>query len=226
MDATNMKRLAAEAAVRLIEDGMVVGLGTGSTAYWAIHKIGEFVQGGLNVRAVATSESSESLAIRLGIPIVRLDDVERIDMTIDGADEIDPDLSLIKGGGGALLREKIVAAASRTFVVVADESKLVRRLGAFPLPVEIVPFGTRQTIAKLESLGCAAAVRLADGREFETDNGHWIADCRFGTIERPDELHRAINGIPGVVDNGLFLSMAHRVIIGRRDGSCKTMDRA
>ncbi|WP_274651918.1 ribose-5-phosphate isomerase RpiA [Paenibacillus humicola] len=220
------KRAAAEEAVRRIESGMTVGLGTGSTAVYAIRKIGEFVQGGLSIRAVATSVQSERLARELGIPISPFADIDGIDVTIDGADEVDGAFNAIKGGGGALLREKIVAAASRTLILVVDESKVVRRLGAFPLPVEIVPFGKELTLAKLTELGGNPVVRLArDGSVYTTDNGNYIADCNFGSIGDPGRLTAQLNAIPGVVENGLFVGMASGVIVGRADGSAAPLVR-
>jgi ribose 5-phosphate isomerase A len=204
---------------------MTVGLGTGSTAYWAIQKIGELVKGGLNIRAVATSEKSEQLARQLEIPIIAFTDIDEIDVTIDGADEIDPGLNVIKGGGGALLREKIVAAASRELIIIVDESKAVERLGAFPLPVEIAQFGAEMTMRQLRKLGCTLQLRGAGDKPFVTDNGNFIADCSFGSIEDPVTLHDRINRIVGVVDNGLFIGMANQAVIGYEDGSVKLLQR-
>jgi ribose 5-phosphate isomerase A len=220
MDA---KRAAAERAAEYVRDGMIVGLGTGSTAYWAIQKLGMRVKEGLRIRAVATSLHSESLAKELGIPLGSFSEIEGIDVTIDGADEVDGEWNLIKGGGGALLREKIVAAASRELIIVIDESKLVNRLGTFRLPVEIVPFGHEMTQRKLGLLGCVPQLRLLDNEPFLTDNGHFIVDCDFGTIERPEKLHAEINRIPGVVDNGLFLNLATKVIVGYPDGTAREL---
>lgn len=214
----NMKKIAADRAVEWIEDGMTIGLGTGSTAYWAIMRIAERVKEGLNIRAVASSIRSEQLAKENGIPFVSLDEIDRIDLTIDGADEVDAELNLIKGGGGALLREKVLAAASDKFIVIVDESKLVGTLGAFPLPVEIVPFGSRLTLNRLTALGGQPVLREKDGQRFVTDNGNWIADCRFGKIAEPERLSVEINRIPGVVDNGLFTGMASVVVAGKTDG--------
>lgn len=214
----NMKKIAADRAVEWIEDGMTIGLGTGSTAYWAIMRIAERVKEGLNIRAVASSIRSEQLAKENGIPFVSLDEIDRIDLTIDGADEVDAELNLIKGGGGALLREKVLAAASDKFIVIVDESKLVGTLGAFPLPVEIVPFGSRLTLNRLTALGGQPVLREQDGQRFVTDNGNWIADCRFGKIAEPERLSVEINRIPGVVDNGLFTGMASVVVAGKTDG--------
>ena len=214
----NPKQIAAEKAVESIEDGMIVGLGTGSTAYWAIQKIGERVREGLNIQAVASSTISEDLANELGIPIIPFADVETIDLTIDGADEVDANLQLTKGGGGALLREKLLAANSRRFIVIVDESKVVDTLGAFPLPVEIVPFAHELTVRKLKSLGCELTIRQKDGVNFITDNGNLIADCRFGSITDPVTLHTQLNLIPGVVENGLFVGLTSQLIVGHSDG--------
>ncbi|KRF02479.1 ribose 5-phosphate isomerase [Paenibacillus sp. Soil766] len=198
---------------------MIVGLGTGSTAYWAIQGLGARVQNGLHIQAVATSVASENLAKELGIPLIPFADISEIDVTIDGADEVDPAWHLIKGGGGALLREKIVAFSSKKLIIVVDESKVVAQLGAFPLPVEVVKFGYELTNRKLRALGCEPTVRVVDNRPYVTDNGNYIIDCRFDSIPRPPELHQAINGIPGVVENGLFIGLASQVIVGYKDGS-------
>nr|WP_255654534.1 ribose-5-phosphate isomerase RpiA [Cohnella sp. REN36] len=213
------KKNAAEEAVKLVQDGMIVGLGTGSTAYWAIERLGERVQEGLRIQTVATSKRSEAQARELGIPILPLEDIERIDLTIDGADEADGDRNLIKGGGGALLREKIIAAHSKRLVIVADESKTVETLGQFPLPVEIVPFGANLTMLRLAALLGHPRLRMDGDRPYVTDNGNWIADCRFGTIADPAGLERELNLIPGVVENGLFIGMAAAVYVGHADGS-------
>ncbi|NQX63377.1 ribose-5-phosphate isomerase RpiA [Paenibacillus qinlingensis] len=213
------KRAAAELAITEIRDGMIVGLGTGSTAYWAIQGLGVRVQNGLHIQAVATSVASENLAKELGIPLIPFADISEIDVTIDGADEVDTAWHLIKGGGGALLREKIVAFSSKKLIIVVDESKVVPQLGAFPLPVEVVKFGYELTIRKLQALGCEPKVRTADHQPFVTDNGNYIIDCHFGSIPNPAELHQVINGIPGVVENGLFIGMASQVIVGYKDGS-------
>lgn len=217
----NPKKLAAEKAVQFIKDGMIVGLGTGSTAYWAIHKIGERVQEGLKIRAVASSKSSEALANQLGIPLVAFSEINGIDVTIDGADEVNQQFNLIKGGGGALLREKILAANSDKFIVIVDESKSVPILGRFPLPVEIVPFAAELTIRKLELLQCKPIIRLIEDKPFITDNGNIIIDCHFNKIINPEALHQEINSIPGVVDNGLFIKMSDTIIIGKEDGTTR-----
>ncbi|MBB6732189.1 ribose-5-phosphate isomerase RpiA [Cohnella zeiphila] len=215
----NLKKIAAEKAVEWVEDGMTIGLGTGSTAYWAILRIAERVREGLTVRAAASSIRSEQLAREHGIPLVSLDEIDRFDLTIDGADEADDRLNLIKGGGGALLREKVLAASSDRFVVIVDESKRVRTLGAFPLPVEIVPFGSRLTLNALKALDGNPAVRMDGDRPYVTDNGNWIADCRFGTIDDPEQLSVRLNRIPGVVENGLFVGMTSAVVVGTAGGA-------
>lgn len=219
------KQAAAEKAALYIQDGMVVGLGTGSTAYWAIQKIGEMVKHGLRIKAVATSNQSEELARGLDIPLVAFSDIEGIDVTIDGADEVDNDWNLIKGGGGALLREKIIASASKELIIIADESKKVEILGKFHLPVEIVKFGYELTLRKLSSLGCLPHLRMSGDQLFITDNGNYIADCEFTRIEQASELHAALNLIPGVVENGLFIKLATKVIVGDEDGRVRELER-
>ncbi len=215
----NAKQLAAGKAAEFVQDGMVVGLGTGSTAEWAIRQLGQKVQDGLRIRAIATSVRSENLARELGISLVSFAEIQTIDLTIDGADEVDPQMNLIKGGGGSLLREKIVAAASTTFIVIVDESKLVPRLGTFPLPVEVVPFGWEMTARALKQLGGAPTLRMAAGKTFVSDNGHYILDCAFGAIDQPAALSSRLNAIPGVVENGLFTGMANKVVVGHADGT-------
>lgn len=215
------KRAAAEEAVKLIEDGMTVGLGTGSTANYAIEAIGRRVAGGLRTKGVATSKSTEALARKQGIPLVDLNEVEIIDMTIDGADEVDPFMNLIKGMGGALLREKVVAFASVEEVIVVDDSKLVRTLGTkSPLPVEVAQFGHRKTKSAMESLGCTANLK-GEGRPFVTDNGNYVYECRFARIDDPELLEAELHLIPGVVESGLFVDLATKVIIGT-DGGVET----
>lgn len=212
------KKAAGEKAAEYIRSGMTVGLGTGSTAYWAIEKIGSMVAGGLEVQAVATSLQSEKQAKGLGIPLVSFSTVGQIDLDIDGADEVDERLCLIKGGGGALLREKIIASSSKQMIVVADHTKLVAQLGRFPLAVEVIAFGWELTIRKLKALGCEPTVRMQEGKPFITDNGNLIIDCAFGVIPDPAGLRDALNNIPGVVENGLFVGIASRAIIGYPDG--------
>ncbi|WP_135547992.1 ribose-5-phosphate isomerase RpiA [Paenibacillus cymbidii] len=220
------KQLAAERAVQLVEDGMTIGLGTGTTATYAIRRIGALVRGGLRIRAIATSLASERLAAAEGIPLVAFAELDgSLDLTIDGADEVDPELRLIKGGGGALLREKIVAAASERMIVIVDAGKLVKRLGAFPLPVEIVPFGNEATMRQLDALGCRPELRWQGGVPFRTDNGNYVADCAFGAIADPERLAAQLNHIPGVVENGLFVGLASRVIVGYDNGTVREWTR-
>jgi len=209
----NEKQLVGEKAVEYVKDGMIVGLGTGSTVYYTILKLGKLVQEGLQIKGIPTSVQTATLAKELNIPLVELKDVEHIDVAIDGADEVDGKAALIKGGGGALLREKIIARASKTFVVVADAKKNVQTLGAFSLPVEVVPFGFEMTARHIAKLGCEPVLRLNPaGEAFISDNGNYILDCPFPEINRPAELERALNMIPGVVENGLFVDMADVVI--------------
>ncbi|MEH7415561.1 ribose-5-phosphate isomerase RpiA [Neobacillus drentensis] len=208
----NEKKAVGEKAADYVKDGMVIGLGTGSTVFYTITKLGELVHQGLSIKGVPTSLQTETLARKLGIPLVSFKDIDRIDVAIDGADEVNPDLELIKGGGGALLREKIIAKAADTFIVVADSHKMVNTLGTFPLPVEVVPFGMEMTRKYLEVLGGSPALRQTSGSPYQTDNGNYIFDCSFQKITHPDDLERDLNLIPGVVDNGLFVGMADIVI--------------
>lgn len=220
-----MKRISAEQAVEHIKDGMKIGLGTGSTAYWAIQKIGERVKEGLSIQAVATSKASERHAAELGIPLIPFNQIDHLDLTIDGADELDSHLQLIKGGGGALLREKIVAFHSDKLIIVADESKFVDKLGHFPLPVEVIPFAVEWTLNSLQRLGCRPQLRTDGEKLYITDNGNYIADCHFGSIDSPTELQNNISGIPGVVDHGLFIGLADIAVIGHSDGSVEIVER-
>jgi ribose 5-phosphate isomerase A len=208
----NEKQLVGEKAVEYVKNGMVVGLGTGSTVYYTIKKLGELVRAGMKIKGIPTSEKTAALALEEGITLTDFKGVESIDIAIDGADEVDADLNLIKGGGGALLREKIIANAATTFIVVADSSKISEKLGKFPLPVEIVEFGFEMTARKIETLGCRPKLRLKEGKPFITDNGNYILDCEFKSIESPDVLEQKLNMIPGVVENGLFVNLATRLI--------------
>jgi ribose 5-phosphate isomerase A len=221
-DAARLR--AAEAAVAEVRPGMTLGLGSGRTAEHFLRLLGEKVRAGLDVVGVPTSERTAKLAQELGIRLVTLDDEPELDLDVDGADEVDPELRLIKGGGGALLREKVVAAASKRMLVVVDEGKLVPVLGAFPLPIEVVPFGveaTRRAIARsVRGLGLAGDMRLrrSGSDPFVTDGGHYILDASFGRLPEPEALARALEATPGVVDHGLFLGLASAAIIGRSDG--------
>jgi ribose 5-phosphate isomerase A len=225
MNADSQKRAAAARAVEFVRPGMRVGLGTGSTAKHFVELLGERVRGGLDIVAVPTSEATHADAKRCGIALTTLDETPELDLTIDGADEIGPDLVLIKGGGGALLREKIVAAASARMIVIADESKWVAALGRFPLPIEIAPFGaeaTRRAVDKAIS-GLQNAVPLPlrqgkDGHAFVTDGGHWIIDAALGRIDDPRAMAHALSAIPGVMEHGLFIDLAQTAIIAGTDG--------
>jgi ribose 5-phosphate isomerase A len=222
----NAKQLAAEKAVSFLENGMTVGLGTGSTAFWAIEKIGKLVnEDNWKLKAIATSIRSEEQARGLGIPILDFSKIKLIDITIDGADEVTEHLQLIKGGGGALLREKIVATNSRLMIVVADESKLVSSLGRFPLPVEVVHFGWERTFEKLQMLGCEAKRRMKGTAPYLTDNGNYIVDCAFEIIKDPPALHESVNAITGVVDNGLFIQIAGKLVLGLNNGETRVIRR-
>jgi len=209
------KRLAAERAVEYVQDGMVVGLGTGSTAFYAVKKLGERVRNGLSIRSIPTSENTRQLAEAEGIPLTDFEAVSAIDLTIDGADEVDPDLNLIKGGGAALLREKIVSAASRENVIIVDSSKTVKRLGAFPLPVEVIPFGWQVVTRRIDALGGNPQLRLKDGAPLVTDQGNWILDCAFGAIPDAAGLELTLNNLPGVVENGLFIKRCTQLVVAQ-----------
>ena len=209
MSMDDLKRQAAARAVEQVQDGMKLGLGTGSTAKHFVELLGERVQAGLKVIGVPTSEATRADAERCGVPLTTLEEVDRLDLTVDGADEIDPDLELIKGGGGALLREKIVAAASDRMIVIADESKWVPTLGRFPLPIEVIPFGLGATRRAIEAVFAENGVsgqmdvrKTKDGHAFVTDGGHWIIDAHLGRIPDPPRLAAALNSIPGVVADG------------------------
>ncbi|MDT2046827.1 ribose-5-phosphate isomerase RpiA [Bacillus sp. 1780r2a1] len=208
----NEKQIIGEKAVDFVEDNMVVGLGTGSTVFYTIRKLGQLVKQGLHITGIPTSIQTEELAKKFGIPISKFEDVEQIDIAIDGADEVSSELDLLKGGGGALLREKIVAREAKTFIVVADSSKLVEKLGSFLLPVEVIPFGVEVTKKNIYRLGGNVNLRESKGKPFKTDNGNYILDCSFSDILSPKVLERELNMIPGVVENGLFVEMAESVI--------------
>jgi ribose 5-phosphate isomerase A len=219
MDTAQFKQQAAERALALIEDGMVVGLGTGSTATYATCGLAVRIRDGLRITGVPTSEATARLARELGLPLVDLNDVDAIDVTIDGADEVDPAYNLIKGGGGAHTREKLVARATRLEVIVVDHTKLVDQLGeAFPLPVEVLPFGWRAAQRGLEALGCTATLRGGDDAPFHTDDGNFILDCRFGGIDDPAALEQAIKSLPAVIDSGLFVGLTGGLVVAGPDG--------
>jgi ribose 5-phosphate isomerase A len=211
------KEIAARASLRFVQDGNVVGLGTGTTAVHAVRLLGEKVRAGLRITGIPTSLHTKELATSLGIPLTTLDECQQIDVTIDGADEINPQLQLIKGVGGALLREKITASATRQLVIIDDSSKQVAVLGRFPLPVEVIPFA--QALVKKEITALGASVKLrsdSTGKPFVTDEGHHILDCAFGQIPDPPGLALKLENIPGVVEHGLFVGMAKVALIGQR----------
>jgi len=218
-DDAHGKQLAAERALDDVKPGMRLGLGTGSTARRFVAALGARVAAGLEVTVVATSCETREQAQALGIPLVGVDDVDALDLYVDGADEVDPTLRLVKGGGGALLHEKIVASLARRFLVIVDASKLVPVLGAFPLPVEVVRFGWPAVARRIVALGGQPTLRRGPGGEaFVTEEQHHILDCRFGQIAGPEALARALDATVGVVEHGLFLDMADRVIIGGTQG--------
>jgi ribose 5-phosphate isomerase A len=215
----DLKEMAAREAVKYVDDDMVVGLGSGTTATIAIRLLGEKVKEGLSIIGIPTSKESERVAEEAGITIGELRAHPPIDLTIDGADEVDPNLDLIKGLGGALVREKIVASHSNLEIIVVDDAKMVERLGQkAPVPVEILKFAHDATINRLEKLGCVCRIRLRHDQPFVTDNGNLIVDCRIPKIEDPRKLELTINAIPGVVDNGLFVGMVDKVIVATSDG--------
>jgi ribose 5-phosphate isomerase A len=235
MNADEQKRAAAARALEYVRSGMRLGLGTGSTAKHFVDLLGERVRAGLDVIAVPTSEATHAQAMACGIALTTLDETPELELTVDGADEVAPDLSLIKGGGGALLREKIVASASGRMIVIADESKWVATLGQFPLPIEVTPFGYGATLRAVERAIASVqppgrlALRMAkkglekgredSGHPFVTDGGHWIIDAALGRIESPSALANALSAVPGVMEHGLFVDLAKIVIIGGPEGT-------
>ena len=210
------KEAAAGASLRYVQDGQVVGLGTGSTAGHFIQLLAEQVKNGLRVRGIPTSVRSQELALSLGIPLTTLYECQEIDVTVDGADEVDPQLRLIKGGGGAMLREKIVASATKQLVIVADASKQVATLGKFPLPVEVIPFAQALVAKRIAALGAEVRPRVdGDGKLYVTDEKNHILDCHFGTIPDADELAQKLSAMPGIVEHGLFVGMASVIVIAK-----------
>jgi len=203
-----------------IESGMQIGLGTGTTAYWVIREIGDKIKNGFQLTVVPTSAATADLCQEMNIPLAELNDVERLELTIDGADEIDSEGNLIKGGGGALLQEKMVAAASEKLIIVAHAAKLVKKIGRFPLPVEVIPFGWKQVAATIkEYWGIEATLRTKNGEPFKTDHGHYILDIPFTEIARPDQLNISLHLIPGVVETGLFIGLTTELILA--DGNAE-----
>lgn len=212
------KRLSAERAIEFVKDGQVVGLGTGSTARFAIEGLARRVREGLTILGVPTSIVTAKMAEDVGIELVDLNEIAGVDITIDGADEVDGDFNMIKGGGGALTREKLVALASSRRVIIVDESKLVKVLGdGWPVPVEVLPFAWRLSSARLESLGCKPELRLKNENPFETDNGNYILDCKFGPISDAPRLEKEMKLVPGVLECGLFIGIANTLVIASGD---------
>ena len=207
------KQLTAEAACDYVKDGMIVGLGTGTTAEYAVRKIGKLVREGLSIRGIPTSNRTKELAEAEGIPLIDFSESMFIDLTIDGADEIDGNLNMIKGGGAALLQEKIVASVSRVEIIVVNSTKVVDHLGVFPLPVEVIPFGWQVVFNQLESLHGNPHLRLNKGNPLVTDQRNYIIDCHFRKIKNPKLLEHQLNMIPGVVENGLFINLCTKMII-------------
>jgi ribose 5-phosphate isomerase A len=210
------KQAAARASLKYVRDGQIVGLGSGSTATFAIRMLGDRVREGMKIRGIPSSIASRDLAMQVGIPLITFDDAQQIDVTIDGADEFDPALNLIKGGGGAMLREKIVAFASRQLVIVTDSSKQVPVLGKFPLPVEVITFAEQLIAKRISDLG-ARVIRRQDksGKIYVTDEGHHILDCHFGQIPNPVALARTLGDMPGIVEHGLFVGMTSVVVMAK-----------
>lgn len=212
------RELAAKEAVKSIRDNQIVGLGTGGTASYAIRQIGELVKKGLRIQGIPTSDKTRELAESLNIPLVNINTVSAIDITIDGADEFDENLVLIKGGGGALLREKIVASLTKEEIIIADSTKKVDVLGKFKLPVEIIPFASSYVLSQIKLLNGAGKIRMAGNMPFITDQGNHIIDADFGLIKDPVSLSDKLNDITGVVEHGLFINLTSKVIMGNNDG--------
>ncbi|MEM7380715.1 MAG: ribose-5-phosphate isomerase RpiA [Bacteroidota bacterium] len=213
----NEKKLAALEAVKYIKDGMVVGLGTGSTSFYMIQKLGEEVANGLSIKGVPSSENSATMAKELGIPLVSLNEAKKLDITIDGADEFDPGLQLIKGGGGALLREKILAHNSKLNVIIADSGKAVSKLGKFKLPIEIIPFAANSILGQLQGMGLKPVIRKKDDEAYRTDENNFIVDVDIWDEEDLTVLNMNLLKIPGVVETGLFLKTTDVLIVGREN---------
>lgn len=224
LEQEEMKKLAAEKAVKYVKDGMIVGLGTGSTTEYALKKLGELIKDGLNIKGIPTSMHTRKIAKEQNIPLTTMEENPEIDLTIDGADEVDSHLNVIKGGGGALTREKIIAYHSKKEIIIVDDSKVVKALGIdCPLPVEVVKFGWQSTKKTLEKFGCTAELRKIMNEPYITDNSNYILDCDFERIAEPEQLEKDINSIPGVVENGLFIGLVDEAIVGSKQG-IKTLE--
>ncbi|KAF0816036.1 Ribose-5-phosphate isomerase A [Bacillus sp. ZZV12-4809] len=208
------KKAAGEKAAEFVKSGMTIGLGSGSTVYWFLKRLGELVNAGLTVKGVPSSLRTEGWAREFNIPLTDFSETQLLDLAIDGADEVDPDFNLTKGGGGSLLREKIVDANAKKLIIIVDESKLVKQLGKFPLPVEVVPFGWELTSKRIAELGAIPQLRVNDGEVFVSNNGNYILDCQFEEIPNPKELHKQLKHMTGVVETGLFIDMTDLVLVG------------
>ncbi|WP_249870332.1 ribose-5-phosphate isomerase RpiA [Oceanobacillus saliphilus] len=208
-----MKKAVGEKAATFVKDGMKVGLGSGSTVYWMIRKLGELVASGLHIEGIPSSKQTENWAHEFGVPLTDFSEVKVLDMTIDGADEVDQNHQLIKGGGAALFREKIIAQAARELIIIVDSSKMVTNLGKYPLPIEVLPFAWERTAYEIAKLGCTPQLRKKDGDILMTDNGNYLLDCPFGVIADPAMLNASIKEIAGVVETGLFIGMANKIIV-------------
>ncbi|RFA35626.1 ribose 5-phosphate isomerase A [Virgibacillus dokdonensis] len=206
------KQIVAHAALSYVQSGMTLGLGTGSTVHYFLEELKRCVREGLHIQGIPTSKQTEKLAEAYGIPLTDFSKVTKIDVAIDGADEVDPDFQLMKGGGGSLVREKIVAEAADKRIIIVDNTKSVDKLGRFPLPVEVVPFGWQKTAAYLERFGCTSVLRKVNDQPFVSDNGNYILDCAFGSIEHPKTLHGQLKQLVGVVETGLFIDMTDIVL--------------
>ena len=226
MSRDEIKKEVGVYAADFVHQGMTIGIGSGSTVHWFIEELGRRLKQGLEITAVPTSMQSKQLASNAAIPISDLNSIDKLVLTIDGADEIDPQGQLIKGGGGALLQEKIVAASSVELIIIADSSKLVQQLGKFPLPVEVIQFGYKQVEKKIMAAGLCRKISLRKNANevFVTDQGHYILDCYYEKITDPETLNRALHLIPGVVETGLFVNMANKAIIGYEDGNVQMID--
>ncbi len=222
----NPKQLAGEKAADYIQPGMTVGLGTGSTAYFFVEKLGQMVREGLDIKGIPTSKRTENQAHGWGISLLPIDEVQAIDVVVDGADEFDPSFNLIKGGGGALYREKMVASLAEEMIVVAGADKAVEKLGKFPLPVEVVPFGHGLTLRRLVAMGLNPRLRQQeDGKPYLTDNANYLLDCYVEVIDHPEALHQRLKSLTGVVETGLFTGMASQVIVGYPNGHVEVLER-
>ncbi len=214
----NQKKRAGFKAVEKIKNGQIIGLGTGSTVYYSILKLSEKVKRGLKVKVIATSKETKALAEELGLEIIDLNDVEKINLTIDGADQVTKEGYMVKGGKGALTREKIVAFYSENYVIVVDETKLVNSLGGKPVPLEILKFGWKKTINFFREKGVKAKLRVKNDEVFVTDNGNYIVDVYFSSIQEPEKLERELNNVPGVIENGIFTKKPNEIYVGRKEG--------